>query len=145
MSPDARYPITDFLTNMIEESGLSEVKFVKRLGYPHSPEKGIRRLRLWMETGFGYDRIVREICAAYPDRREELEAALERTKIIKAGEAEAIRKSATAHIQERLRRGFKPFIWANTEDGPHSFWSAVLEVRAKTMTLDDDFCQLPEP
>jgi hypothetical protein len=145
MSTDAlQYPIAQLLSKIIDESGLSPVEFVQRLGYPFDVERGMRRLRLWLDAGQGHDRIIKEIVAVYPHRRDAVQDAIARTKVIKAAEAEVARKHATRHIEERLRRRFKPFIWISTEETAHSFWAAVMERRAKVLWMDEVFELLPE-
>ena len=145
MSTDApEYPITKLLLKIIDESGLSQVEFVRRLGYPYAVERGLRRLQLWLYAGQGYDRIIKEIIAVYPNRQNEVWGAIADTRNIKAAEDEAIRKHATPDIEERLRRQFKPFIWISTAETAHSFWAAVIERRTKVLWMEEGFDLLSE-
>jgi len=144
MSGAFQYPIAAVLSKIINESGLSQVEFVQRLGYPRAFERGLRRLRLW-ETGDGHERIIKEIIAVYPHHQEDLWDAIARTKVIKAAEAEVARKHATRHIEDQCRRRFKPFIWVHTEDGAHQFFTAIIERRVKVLWFGERFELLSEP
>jgi hypothetical protein len=101
-------------------------------------------LRLWQQ-GQGHDRILKEVVAVYPHHHDELWDAVAQTKIIKIAEAEAARKHATRHIEERVRRKFKPFIWVHTQECAHQFFTAMLERKVKVLWLDDGFELLSEP
>lgn len=48
-------------------------------------------------------------------------------------------------IEARERRRFKPFIWVHTEDGAHSFFSAMVESHLKVLWMGDGFESLSEP
>jgi hypothetical protein len=46
-------------------------------------------------------------------------------------------------VEERERRRFRPFIWIHTEDGAHSFLTAVGERQVKVLRFQDRFENLP--
>jgi hypothetical protein len=121
------------------------VEFVRRLGYPYAVERGLRRLQVWRDTGQGHDRIIKDLIAVYPHHQDDLWEAIAQTKVIKAAEAEVARKHATGHIEERLRRLFRPFIWISTEETAHQFWTAVMERRIKVLWMDQAFELLSDP
>jgi hypothetical protein len=103
------------------------------------------RLQLWLGTGQGHDRIIKDFIAVYPQNQDDLWEAIAQTKVIKAAGAEVARKHATRHIEERLRRLFKPFIWISTEESAHQFWTAVMERRIKVLWMDQAFELLSDP
>jgi hypothetical protein len=47
-------------------------------------------------------------------------------------------------VEERERRRFKPFIWVVTEDGAHSFLTAMAEKQVKVLWMVEDFDHLSE-
>ena len=50
-----------------------------------------------------------------------------------------------ARSKERERRQFRPFIWIVTEDGAHSFLTAVAERQVKVLWMLEGFENLSEP
>jgi hypothetical protein len=47
-------------------------------------------------------------------------------------------------IEERERRRFRPFIWVHTEDGAHSYLTAVAERQVKVLWMAAGFEHLSE-
>jgi hypothetical protein len=82
------YPISVLLQQLIERHGPSPTEFVQRLGY-RNIERGLRRLRPWLEVGDGFDYIIRQISKTVPDVADPLKVALAETKAIKGAAVEA--------------------------------------------------------
>jgi hypothetical protein len=51
---------------------------------------------------------------------------------------------SASEIEERARRRFQPFMWVHTEDGAHSFLTAVAEIQVKALWMADTFEQLSD-
>lgn len=47
-------------------------------------------------------------------------------------------------VEERERRRFKPFIWVVTEDGAHSFLTAMAEKQVKVLWMAEGFEHLSD-
>ena len=47
-------------------------------------------------------------------------------------------------IEERERRLFKPFVWVHTEDGAHSYLTAVAEMQVKVLWMTEGFGHLSQ-
>ena len=71
----SHYPVSQLISRIIVDSGLSRTQFVQALGY-RNVQKGLRRLDAWMDHGEGQDRIINQIAAAYPSQSDLLETAL---------------------------------------------------------------------
>ena len=52
---------------------------------------------------------------------------------------------AVREIEERERRRLRPFLWVHTEDGAHSFRTAVCERDVKDLWFRNGFVNLAEP
>lgn len=128
----SNYPITQFITSLMSEYGLSRVGFIRALGY-HNPDRGLRRLNLWLETGEGYDRILDQIAAVYPGHSEQLQKAVAETSKAKRAEVEA----AFLERCKAEESTFIPFIHVDGESripngitvfgisGGHARWTTI--------------------
>lgn len=126
------YPIAQVISNLMDEYGFSRVEFVQALGY-RDVERGLRRLSSWMDCGEGYDRILTEIAAAYPNQADRLQTALMNTAAIKTAEADA----ASLEYCKAEEGKFVPFIHAEGESrvpngitifgisGGHRRWTTI--------------------
>jgi hypothetical protein len=47
-------------------------------------------------------------------------------------------------IEEHERRRYKPFVWVHTEDGAHSYLTAVAEMQAKVLWMAEGFGNLSQ-
>ena len=47
-------------------------------------------------------------------------------------------------IEERERRRFQPFVWVHTEDGAHSYLTAVAERQVKVLWMTETFGHLSQ-
>jgi hypothetical protein len=128
----------------IVESFVAKEPIIQALGY-RDVERGLRRLTL-LEQGEGSDRIIKQIAAVYPAHAEELQKALTETAQLKKSLPRPYRVSAeeVREIEERERRRFRPFLWVHTEDGAHSFWTAVAERQVKVLWFQDGFERMSE-
>jgi hypothetical protein len=70
-----RYPISQLIASLMYDHGYAPVEFVQSLGY-RNIERGLRRLEPWLEQGHGYERILKQIAAAYPNQVHDLENAV---------------------------------------------------------------------
>jgi len=131
-------PISKLIARIIADSGLSRTDFVQRLDYRNSA-KGLRRLDRWLADGDGDADCLRKIVDAFHPDPAELKSALAETEALRQHE----RRGAVAEIEERERR-FKPFIWIETEDGAHSFLTAIAERQVKVLWMRDGFEGLSE-
>jgi hypothetical protein len=134
------YPISLLIARTIANSGLRRSEFVQAIGYKNAA-KGLRRLDEWLEGGSGDDGCLQRIVGTSHLDPVELEQALAETEAIHQRE----QTEARSEIEERERRRFKPFIWVETEDGAHSFLTAIAERQLKVLHLPDAFEQLSEP
>jgi hypothetical protein len=82
------YPISQMINRVMEDHGYSTVEFVQSLGH-RNIERGLRRLEAWLDRGEGYERILKQIAAAFPNQAEELKKAVTATKAVKAAGFEA--------------------------------------------------------
>jgi hypothetical protein len=110
MSQSASYPISQFLTGFMHDHGYSPVEFIRSLGY-RNIERGLRRLEPWLKQGHGYERIFKQICAAYPNEVHDLENAVAETVTVKAAEREA----ATLESCRAQEATFVPFVHVQGE------------------------------
>lgn len=131
----SEYPIVQFISDLMDEYGFSPAEFVQALGYRigANRDRGLRRLNLWLETGEGYDRILLQIAAVYPEHAEALQKALADTQNLKKLEAEAAFLDRCKAEQER----FTPYIHADGEtkvpngiclfgiSGGHERWTMI--------------------
>ncbi len=69
--PVQHNPVQRFIRHVVGKFESDRTDMVERLGYADF-EVGRFHLDSWLERGEGYDRILSEIAAAYPDRAEEL-------------------------------------------------------------------------
>jgi hypothetical protein len=51
---------------------------------------------------------------------------------------------AAGEIEDRERRRFKAFVWVHTEDGAHSYLTAVAERQVKVLWMAEGFEQLSD-
>jgi hypothetical protein len=134
------YPISRLIARIITNSGLRRSEFVQAIGHKNAA-KGLRRLDEWLESGFGDDGCLQRIVDTFHLDNGELEHALVETERIHHRE----QNEAGDEIEERERRRFKPFIWIVTEDGAHSFLTAIAERQLKVLRLPEGFERLSEP
>jgi hypothetical protein len=147
-----RYPISHFLTGLLQETGLTRSEFVRSLGY-RNIERGRRRLDSWIDTGTGYDRILGQIAKAYPDHAEGLQTALTNTKALKATEADA----EFYDLCKAQESTFVPFIHADGETripsgitlfglcGGHAAFTTVkIPQRILDLPVEEQLAVLPE-
>lgn len=80
MRANKPYPIAELLLHTIQHSQLSEREFVSVLGY-RSTNKGLRKLRSWLDTGAGDGEFLRRVASTYGIRIAEICSALEQTII----------------------------------------------------------------
>lgn len=137
----SHYPISQFLLRLLDESGLDRDGFIRRLGY-RNIARGRRRLDSWLDQGGGYQRILKQIVAAYPDQAARLQSAAGETAKMKDAEAEA-RFVEWCKSQSAT---FVPFLHAEGETarpssitlfgvgGGHRRWTTI-EVPKSTMEL----------
>ena len=152
MSEGAKYPISLLLARLIADHGGSPAEFIGRLGY-RNIERGLRRLDPWMTSGEGYDRIIKEIAAAYPEYAEELKTAIGATKAVKTAEAEA----AFLELCKAEAETFIPFIHTEGEhsvpqqitffavSGSHRRWTTIqIPQSILSLPLQEQLERLPE-
>jgi len=148
----SHYPISQLITRIMTDSGPSRSQFVTSLGY-RNIERGLRRLDPWINQGEGFERIIKQIAAAYPGRAEELRQAIAATEAIKVAEADAV-------FLERCKAEqptFVPFIHAHGESripngitifgvtGGHRRWTTVQIPEAiLNLPLEEQLQRLPE-
>src|ERR1051325_9423210 len=133
----SRYPISQLLARILDQSGLSRSEFVKSLGLKNVP-KGLRRLDEILDTGCGEDTFLQRVVEVYRIDPVELADALDATETIYQEE----HQTAIRAVEDRERRRFRPFIWIQTEDGAHSFFQAMLERKVKVLWLREAFTEL---
>jgi hypothetical protein len=138
MSPGT-YPISRFLQQIITDSRLRRSEFVHAIGYKNAA-KGLRRLDEWLENGSGDEGFLQRIVDTFHPDPGELERALAETERIHQLEQDGV----VREIEERERRRFKPFVWVETEDGAHSFLTAIAERQLKVLYLPNGFEHLSE-
>ena len=136
----SHYSISQLIARIISESELRRSEFVQAIEYKNKA-KGLRRLDEWLEDGSGDEGFLEKIIEVFHPDPGELEAALAETEAIHERE----HQEAVREIEERERRRFKPVIWVHTQDGAHSFFSALGERRIKVLWLADGFERLSEP
>ncbi len=81
--PAQQNPVQRFIRHLVGKFESDRTEMVEQLGY-RDLALGRFHLDSWLDRGEGYDRILSEIAAAYPDRAEELERALDETAEMKA-------------------------------------------------------------
>jgi hypothetical protein len=108
----SHYPISQLISRIIFDSGLSRAQFVQTLGYRNVP-KGLRRLDAWLDHGEGDPGTMDRIGAAYATRFDpiEMSLALAATAAIKRAEAD----SAEAERLKAEYERFRPFIHVEGE------------------------------
>ena len=135
----SHYPIAQLIARIMDEYFLSRVEFVGALGYRNT-ERGLHRLNLWLDNGEGSDRILGQIIAVY-GHADEIANAVAETKQVKKHE----KRTSHGDLEQRCRRQYKPFIWVHTEDGAHSFFTALGERQVKVLWMRPEFQSLSEP
>ena len=135
----SHYPIAQLIARIMDEYFLSRAEFVRAVGYRNT-ERGLHRLNLWLDNGEGSDRILGQIIAVY-GHADEIANAVAETKQIKKHE----KRTSRGDLEERCRRQYKPFIWVHTEDGAHSFLTALGERQVKVLWMRPEFQRLSEP
>ena len=114
------YPISKLLSEIV---GDDEVAFMtERLGY-RDAMKGVRRIRLWIESGEGHRRIIGQI-ARVSGRGDELERAIAATREMRANEYEV----AWLEKCRAEAATFRPFLCAI---GSHSIPEGIWHLRCK--------------
>lgn len=131
------YPISELVRRLIEESGLGSSDFVQQIGY-RNVAKGLRRLNDLFQNGTADGVLLQRIRDAFNPDPAEFERAIDAT----ADAHEQDRSEAVREIEERERRRFKHFIWVHTEDGAHSFFSAMGERQVKVLWFSEGFDRL---
>src|SRR5579872_2296850 len=84
----SHYPISILLARIVNETSLSRSDFIEALGY-RNIDRGRRRLDAWMDTGEGYERILKQIVTAFPLYADEIREAVAATAAVKAAEWDA--------------------------------------------------------
>jgi hypothetical protein len=135
----SQYPISKAIAEIMDDHGYSRVEFVRTLGY-RNVENGLDRLNLWLDDGAGFDRILKQIISVY-GHAEDISKAIEETKKVKKREHRESRRD----VEDLCRRQYKPFIWVHTEDGAHSFLTAIAERQVKVLRMRKGFEDLSEP
>lgn len=105
--PSAKYPISQTILDIMSEYSCTEEQFVTTfLGYrADNIDKGIRRLRSWIETGHGPQSIIKGLSWA-TGRGPELREAIAATERVKEQEADsAFRRHCEAEADT-----FRPYI-----------------------------------
>jgi hypothetical protein len=146
------YPISQFILRLMEEYGFSRVEFIQALGY-RNLERGLRRLESWMETGAGFQLILKQIAAAYPSSADELHKALADTETVKTQEFEAAWFERCRAEQDT----FTPYIHADGErtvpngitifglTGGHRRWTTIEMPQAiLELPLEHQLAAVPE-
>ena len=127
------YPISQFITRIARDLGYSTTDFVRSLGYHKNLEQGINRLGPWLVDGTGFEKILQQIAARYPDHADDLQCALDATNAIRAAEFE------TAWVERCKAEAetFRPFLHADGENtvpsgicifgvsGGHRRWTSI--------------------
>lgn len=134
------YPISQLIYRIQEESGLGRVEFVQSLGYRNAT-KGLRRLDHWLDHGKGDESFLQSVVNTYHPDAAALQTALADTGKIHQRERDEARQRA----ETRSRQIFKPCIWVETEEGPHSMISAMAEQSIKVLDLGSKFKNLSHP
>jgi hypothetical protein len=149
------YPIAQTISALMDDYGSTPVELVHALGYRNGAnrDRGLRRLNLWLETGAGHDRILKELSAVYPAHANRLEKAVAATKAIMRAEAEAVfleqckgekdvfRPYLHAEGQQRIPNGI--CIFGIT--GGHARWTTVEIPQAiLALPLEAQLAALPE-
>jgi hypothetical protein len=106
----SQYFISQAITRLMADSGLSRPQFVTSLGY-RNIARGIRRLDPWIDQGEGFDLIIKQITEFYPLRADEIQNALAATAEQKAAEAEA----AWIELLKAEAGTFRPYIHVEGE------------------------------
>ena len=148
----SQYPIAQIISSLLDEYGFSRVEFVQALGY-RDVERGLRRLSSWMDRGEGYDQILKQIAAAYPNHADRLQTALMNTAAVKSAEADA----AFLESCEAEAPTFVPFIHVEGEarvpngitifgvTGGHRRWTTIEIPKAiLNLPLPEQLGALPE-
>jgi len=104
----SHYPVSQLINRLMQERGYSTIEFVQSLGY-RNIERGLLRLVPWLEQGEGFEKILKQIAATFPQHADELQRAVAQTKAVRAAEFDARwieQCKAEAHT-------FRPFIHAD--------------------------------
>jgi len=106
----SQYPISQLISRIMTDSGLSRPQFVTSLGY-RNLERGLRRLNPWIDQGEGFALIIKQIAASYPLHSVEIQKAVAITAETKAAEAE----SAWIESLKAEAGTFRPYIQVEGE------------------------------
>jgi hypothetical protein len=100
----SHYPLSQLISRIIADSGLSRAHFVASLGY-RNVQKGLHRLDAWLDDGEGDPGTLERIVAAYSTRFGPLEIvhALAATAVIKRAEVYAAEAERLKIEHERFR------------------------------------------
>jgi hypothetical protein len=151
----SRYPIAQTISALMDDYGFTPVELVHALGYRNGANRdhGLRRLNLWLQTGAGHDRILKEISAVYPAHADRLEKAVAATKAIMTAEAEAVFLEQCKGEKD----AFRPYLHAEGQQrvpngicifgitGGHAQWTTVEIPKAiLALPLEAQLAALPE-
>ena len=147
-----KYPISQFLSCLIEETGHTRDGFVFALGY-RNLERGRRRLDAWMDRAEGDGQIVKQIVERYPGAGDELQRALTETARMKTAEWE------TAFLQRCKAEAatFVPFVHPEGDvtvpngitifgmTGGHQHWTRIeIPSGIAALPMEEQLIRLPE-
>ena len=145
----SQYPISQFLSELMDDYNFTPIELVNALGYRDNADKGLRRLNLWLETGSGHDRILKEISTVYPAHADRLEEAVAATK----AEAEAEWLERCKAEEGR----FRPYLHADGEktvpsgitifgiSGGHAAWTTIqIQKAILVLPLEEQLAAVPE-
>jgi hypothetical protein len=148
----SHYPISLFLNDLVGRYGPSRPEFIQALGY-RNLERGLNRLNPWLESGDGFERVLRQIRIKFPEVAAGLDESLQATKAVKDAE----RQKAFYETCQSQRATFKPFIHVLGEvtvpngicvfglTGGHERWTTIKVVPSVlALPLDELLAYLPE-
>lgn len=147
----SHYPISQFLLGLLEELGLDRDGFLVALGY-RNLERGRRRLDAWIDEGTGFERILKQISAAYPTSDDRLQTAIMNTAALKKAESEA----AFLERCKAEEASFVPFVYAQGEKsvpsqitffgmtGSHLRWTDIQIAKTiLSLPIEEQLAKLP--
>lgn len=151
----SQYPVALAISTLMDEYGFTPVELAHALGYRNGAnrDRGLRRLNLWLQTGAGHKRILKEISTVYPAHADRLEKAVAATKAIMTAEAEAEWLDRCKAEQDT----FRPYLHAEGQQrvpngiclfgisGGHAQWTTVKISKALLeLPLEAQLAALPE-
>ena len=66
----SHYPVSQLINRLMQERGYSTIEFVQSLGY-RNIERGLLRLVPWLEQGEGFEKILKQIAATFPQHADD--------------------------------------------------------------------------